>query len=272
MTVLRIIKDSWNTLRHHRALWFFGFFVAGAGGGGARLSHHANIGSMGWLPVALAAAAIVGLAVFALQVISEGALIDGVRRTARGERYPLATGFRAGMRYFGRVLGLKLATLLTVLATVLAAAVPLIAVRLAGGPAWAGALGTVPLALVCLPWLLSVYFIYEFALRAAVVENVGLRSAVSRGLAFLQSRLSLSLWLVIAAGAGQLVAGLVGLCALVPIALVGGAVYLASGLLPAAITAAVLFAPVGLCLVGALGAYRSSVWTHGYLLGRVESA
>jgi hypothetical protein len=269
MDALRIVKDSWNTLRQNRALWLFGFFGA-AGGAGERLSQHGQTPAV--LGVLLAVGAIVALALFGMQVLSEAALIDGVRRTRRGERYAVRDGFRAGAKFFWRVLGLKLGAGAVALVTMLVTSVPILAVRIAGGPLWAGVLGFAPLALLSVPWLCSVYFIYEFALRAVVVEDSGVRKAVSQGFSFLQGRLSLSLWLVVASGAGQVVAGFAGLALAIPVALVAGLVYLTAGLVPAAVTAAAVFAPIAACLVGALGTYRSGVWTHGYLLGRVESA
>lgn len=53
--------------------------------------------------------------------------------------------------------------------------------------------------------------------------------------------------------------------ALVPAALAGGGVYFAAGLVPAIVTGAVLGVPVALAAAAALGAFRSSVWTLGYL-------
>jgi hypothetical protein len=102
-------------------------------------------------------------------------------------------------------------------------------------------------------------------MRAMVVEDLGVRAAVREGFRFLHGRIALSLGLAIASSHGEVAAGAIGLVIAVPIAVIGGLVYLAAGLIPAAVTAGVLLAPVAILLTGALGAYRSSIWTHAYL-------
>lgn len=273
MNALTIIKDTLRTVRQNRSLWFFGFFVAAAGGGaGGSPKGHAGGGAgaplPSWVIAAVVAATLVGLAGLVMHVVSEAALIDGVRRARRGEPTAVKAGLSTGLRFFWRMAGIKLANFAAVLVTTACAALPLVAVLLAGGPVWAGALGTAALALTLLPWLLSVYFTYEYALRAAVVDDLGVRAAIRQGFRFLHGRLSASLWLLVAAGFGQAAASVLGLALAVPVALIGLGVYLAAGVVPAVITAAVLMVPLAACLVGALGTYRSGVWTHGYLEGR----
>jgi hypothetical protein len=271
MNALSIVKDTLATVRKNRALWFFGFFVAGAGaGGGAPHTHSAGSGGAmpSWVIPAVIVAALVGIAGLVMHVVSEAALIDGVRRARRGEETRVKTGMSTGLRYFWRMVGIKLANLGAILATTLCAAIPIIAVLVAGGPAWAGALGTAALAITLLPWLLTLYFIYEYAMRAAVVEDLGVRASLREGLRFLHGRLSTSLWLMVASGFGQAAAGVVGALLAIPVALIGLGVYFAAGLVPALVTGGVLMIPLVSCLVGALGAYRSGVWTHGYLEGR----
>jgi hypothetical protein len=200
--------------------------------------------------------------------VSEGALIDGVRHTRRGDQYRFGAGIRAGLSFFWRLVGVKLAALVIELVTVAAIAFPVGAVVIAGGPVWAGAIGTAALALTLLPWLLSVYFVYEYAMRIVVVEDRGVRDAIGEGFQFLQGRVLLSLQIAVAAGLGQFAAGAVGLVVAPPVAIVVGLVYWLSGPIPAAVVSGLLIAPFAICLVGALGTYRSGVWTHGYLRGR----
>lgn len=273
MNALTIIKDTLHTVRRNRSLWFFGFFVAAAGGGGGGAPKGHAGGAAGgpmptWVIAAVVFALLLGVAGLVMHVVSEAALIDGVRRARRGERTEVKAGLSTGLRYFWRMVGIKVANFATVLVTTACAALPLAAVLLAGGPVWAGAIGTAALAVTLLPWLLSVYFTYEYALRAAVVEDLGVRASIRQGFRFLHGRLSGSLWLLVASGFGQAAAGVVGLVLAAPVALIGLLVYLAAGTLPAVITAGVLMVPLAACLVGALGTYRSGVWTHGYLEGR----
>jgi len=264
MNVVAIVREAVRTVKQNRALWFFGFFVASSGGTGFNYSRNGHA-TPSWLVPVLIAAGVLALVALFLHIVSESALIEGVRRARRGEQPSVSTGMRTGLGLFGRMIALKAGTLGVVLATVAAAAVPIAAVALAGGPLWAGAIGTAVLAVVLLPWLLSVYFTYEYAMRALVVENVGVRAAVREGFRFLHGRVALSLGLAVAASLGEVVVGAIGLLFAIPVAAIGGLVYLAGGMLPAAITAGVLLAPVAIGLTGALGAYRSSIWTHAYL-------
>jgi hypothetical protein len=267
MPVITIVKDALVTLRKHPSLWVFGFFAAAGGGTGARMSRDGE-GAPEWLVPLLVVAAVVGLLVTAMNIVSEGALIDGVRRTRRGDDYRLRTGIRAGLSFFWRMVGVKLSALAAALVTVAAILLPVGAVVIAGGPVWAGALGTAALALTLLPWLLSVYFVYELAMRIVVVEERGVRDAIGEGFRFLQGRVLLSLQIAVAAGLGQFAAGALGLVLALPVAILAGLVYLLGGPIAAAIAFGIVMTPLAICLVGALGTYRSSVWTHGYLRGR----
>src|SRR5512146_907052 len=106
MNAISIVKESWATLRTNRSLWFFGFFAA-AGGGGASYSHHGGGGpAPSWLVPALIGAGIAGAGALTLNVVSEGALIDGVRTTRRGERYSVGTGLRTGLKNVWRIGGI----------------------------------------------------------------------------------------------------------------------------------------------------------------------
>lgn len=271
MHVVTIVKDALSTLRHHPRLWVFGFFVAAGGGTGVRLSRDGGPAAEWIVPLAVAALAVAAL-VSAVNVVCEAALIDGVRTARRGEGYAIGAGMRAGVSAFWRIVGVKLAAFVTQVLTVGAMALPIGAVVLAGGPVWAGALGTAALALTLLPWLLSVYFVYEWALRIVVVEGRGVRAAIGEGFRFLEGRVLLSLQIAVAAGLGQFAAGAVGLLFALPVAAVAGLVFWLVGPIAAAITFGSVMAPIAICLVAALGTYRSSVWTHGYLRGRALPA
>lgn len=272
MSVIQIVKDALVTLRKHPSLWVFGFFAAAGGGAGARVSRDGGAATPDWLLPVIALSLVVALLVSAISIVSEGALIDGVRQTRRGDDYRFRAGVRAGLSYFWRLVGVKLAALAATLLTIAAIASPIAAVVIAGGPVWAGALGSAALALTLLPWLLSVYFVYEYAMRVVVVENHGVRDAIHAAFQFLQGRVLLSLEIAVAAGLGQFAAGAVGLILALPVALVAGLVFWLSGPIPAAIVFGLVMAPLALCIAGALGTYRSSVWTHGYLRGRALPA
>ena len=66
--------------------------------------------------------------------------------------------------------------------------------------------------------------------------------------------------------------GLLALMLLVPVGLLAGVSYLAGGVVPAAVVGGLLLVPALLVLAGALGTYRSALWTLGYLAEQPSGA
>lgn len=275
MDIIPIAKEALSTAWNHKYLWLFGFFVAGASGGGGGQGGAPTAGGAGvvpdWVFVLLAGGVVLGLAALVMYVISEGALIEGVVRVRQGERFSVGAGFRSGLRHFWRVLGLKALMFFAAALSVAAVAAPAVLGKLGHIPLWLGLCITVPAALVAVPWMLTLYFIYTYALRFAVLEGEGVRAAMTRARAFLHGKLASSLKLLVAGQLGSLAAGLIGVMVVVPALALGGAGYLAGGVIPAVAAGAVVVLPVAVALAGALGTYRSSVWTLGYLEGRAGS-
>jgi hypothetical protein len=116
--------------------------------------------------------------------------------------------------------------------------------------------------------VLTGYLAYEYALRFAVLEGAPAVDAFRAALSFLHGRLVPSIVLMVTSSASAIVAGLAGLVVAIPGALVGVAVYFAAGLVPAIVAGAVLFVPLLVPIIGALGTFRSAVWTIGFLDAR----
>jgi len=273
---LDIVKQSWTTLWRHKPLWLFGIFVAGGSAGPA--AHRPGAGAAsaasswpGWLLPVLIAAAILAMGVLGLHVLSEAALIDCVRRADKGQPIAIGSGLRNAKPHFGRVLKLKLLAAGTFLAVLASMAAPTVLAAVKILPLALGIGMTAILALVGVPVLLSVHFVYVCALRIAVIEQVPALEAVGRARVFLHGRLSISIELLVAWYLGAVVCGAVAAVAMVPAGVVAGVCYLLGGTTAAIIGAATLMAPVVLAALGALGTYRSSVWTLGYLKARQVS-
>jgi hypothetical protein len=273
MDILSIIKQAWNLLWANKYLWFFGFFVAGMSGSGGGSKHESAAGAgtgtiPGWVWPLLVGAVGVGLLALVLHVVSEAALIEGVRRRSGEQTFGLRAGLASGLRHFWRVLSVKvLAAAVAVAAGALIVAPVLLAVFKAL-PLWAGIPLTVILALVGVPLLLTGYFLYEYALRFTVLEGAPATDAFRAALAFLHGRLVPSILLLVTSSASAIVAGAASLVAAIPGALVGLALYFTVGLAPAIVAAAVLILPLLFPIIGALGTFRSAVWTLGFLDAR----
>ena len=272
MDVVRIAKDSLSTAWNHKYLWLFGFFVAGASGGSGGQGGAPTAGGAGavpdWVFLLLAGGLVLGLAALVMYIISEGALIEGVVRIRGGEEYSIGAGLRSGLNHFWRVLGIKVLMLLAFALSIAVVAAPVVLGKVGLIPLWLGICVTAPLALVAVPWVLTLYFIYTYALRIAVLERQPVTIAIRQAREFLHGKLGSSLKLLVAGGLGSVVAGLVGVLIVAPALMLGGLGYAAGGIVPAVAAGAALALPVAIGLAGALGTYRSSVWTLGFLEGR----
>jgi hypothetical protein len=299
METLAIAKRAFEIIRTRPGLWFFGFFVAAIGGGTAnehqkasRTGHGESVSLSaadvlerakhglsdaleqlpGWIvPIAIAAL-LFAAAVLVMHIVSEGALIDAVSEGERGRARALKHAFERGLRMFFPVLAVKALAVLLMSAAVVIAAAPLLAAVFGFTELWVGILGTIALVAVSVPWLVTVYFVYEYALRFVVVDGLGAIDAMRSAGSFMHGRIEDSIRLLLADGIGRVVGFIAGgVSALLLAAIIGLPVFFAFGILPAAIAAGVIVAPVSVMLLGAIGTYRSSIWTLGYLQARSEA-
>jgi hypothetical protein len=276
MNPVEVAKDAFKTIWSHKALWVFGLFVASGGGGAGSSSQRSGSGGSGamptWVLLLVAAGILLGLLSLVMHVVSEAALIDGVRRSRADEPIRVKHGFRFGLSQFGRVLRVKLMLVLPVLLGIAALATPALLVALKWTPLWVGIAATVPLVLVSVPFFLTLYFSYLYALRIAVFEEKGARVSFAEARRYLSGRVLESVKLLVVSFFAQLLGGTAGLLFLLPAALVGGLVYWISGaILPAVIAGGLLAVPVAVVVAGALGAFGSAIWTVGYLDSRAKA-
>ncbi len=201
-------------------------------------------------------------------MVSEAALIEGTRRESTGERYGIHAGWRVGLQEFWRVLGLKLIALSAITLLTCAVAAPAFLATIGGGSLVVGFGLTFLLALLGMPAALTLYAMYELALRVVVLEGAIVTDAIRSGREWLHGRLRDALVLLLLWAAGSLAAGIATVLALIPVVVIGLGVYFTSGLVPAAVAGGALALPLMACVAGAAGTYRSSVWTLGYLEGR----
>ena len=270
MNPFSLAKDAVRLVWNHKVLWAFGFFIAGGAGGAVSRSHAAGAGGATplWLWPAVGAALVLGLAFAVLHVAAEGALIDGARGSKAQEPVTLRSGFRAGFARFGAVLGVKalvVAMMLGITAVVLS---PTLLTLLAGFKAVTTFALSGVLFLGAVPVLLSLHLTSIYALRIAVLEGAGPLEALRAARRYLSGRLLESLQVLVVSVVGQVGAGALAAAGLIPAAVVGGLTYAAFGLVPAIVAAAVLAAPVVAAALGALGAFRSTLWTLGFLESR----
>lgn len=272
MDIFDIAKRSLSTLWTNKHLWFFGFFVAaGTGGGGGNAEGHSGASHAGagalptWVFLLMGLALVVGLVFLVLHVLSEAALIEGVAEGQQGQHLSIRQGLRRGRKHFWKLVGLKLLFALIMGVTMAVVAAPAILAHFGLLPIWLGVAVAVLSGLVAIPFLLTVYFIYEYAMRVAVLEDLSAGDSIRLAKRFLHGRLSISIKLILLSIVGQLGGGMAMGLALIPAALLAGLAYLLGGVIAAAVVGGIVALPLMTIVMGATGTFRSSVWTLGFI-------
>ncbi len=273
MNTLTIVRQSLTTAWRHRALWLFGFFLAGSGGAGAGGPPRSSSSGTGllpeWLIPVIIGAAFAGLGALVMHIISEGALIAQVEQANGGVTPTVRSSFRSGLSHFSVVLRLKALAFgaLLGLATVVLVPVGLGIASLIPLPVGAALTGLV--ALVVMPAALTGFLLLEISLRVAVLEKRSALEALVEARRYLSGRLLESLQLLVVAVVGLAGIGLVGVVALALGGVVGLVVYaLTQALLPSLVAGAVVAVPLLVPVIAFGGTYRSTVWTTGFLASR----
>ena len=282
MTIGDIVKQGLHYARTCKSLWLFGFFVgitsggssgggsgggdgaagaAGAAGGGLAL----GLPFLGYFTAAIVVVALV-LAVLGLlmRFISEGALIEGVARAREGGRLSTLEGFRAGRAHWGVLFRITLIYGMVTIVSVAMVAAPVVLVVRAFGTA-AGVLTAIPVLVVAVPWLITLYLVQAFAAQIAVLENRRALDAIAKARLFLHGRLMLGLKLIVATFVGTLLLFAIGLLAMVPVAVLLVALAQVLNLFLVIAVGCALVIPALMVLAAMIGTLRSSIWTIGYV-------
>lgn len=227
--------------------------------------------------------------------VSRGALVAAVRSIESGAAPTFGSAWREGSRYWARLLGLGLLVsvpLAIVSLLVLAISVlpflatlgPLISAAMQGGNVpqseintlISGVFGFILLfccALVCIGLLhLLIHPIYQFAVRAIVLEEMGVTAGLARGLQQFRSNLGPAALLYLALIGCRIVFGIAVAVVVIPLALVIGAIVGAAAAQQTGSTIALLVIclsiPLGiivLLLETLFQVFEQNVWTEGYM-------
>jgi hypothetical protein len=298
MTYGELLSEAFRLTWRNRFLWFFGFFVAGAGGS---FSFPTNVGGqlrqnpfgqgggpLRWisenlvlfLTAVIAVVVVLTLVFLVLSMISHGALADSVAALHRGESRRFGSAFRAGTASFWRVLRLKVLFLLMALGLALLIFLPVVLGGIAafsltdstGVRVLAVVLGIlfvfVALVVVFLPFAI----VNQFALRELVVNRRRILESIGGGFGLFRWNIgrSLLVWLL------QLAVMLgLGVAALVVI-VIFGAILLGPAIalfatdhttagLAAGVVGGLLFLVPLFVISGAVGAFNHAYWTLAYL-------
>jgi hypothetical protein len=297
-----ILREAFQITWRNKFLWFFGFFVAGAGGslnvpsggggspgGGTGDPLPGDLAGIGRtlqenLVLILVVAGIVLLVIFLiflfLALLSEAALAESVTAIHRGEGRRFGVAWQTGVSFLWRVLGLKillaLISFVFILLAGIVAGIP-IAIVFAASESTAARITTVVIAVLLVILLLILVFvplaiIGQWALRRAVVDNTGAVASVREAYHFFRRNMgkSLLIWLLqVGVMLGLGIAFLIGLVIValplaIPVILLAVAEYMTAAII-VGVVMALIFLTVIFIASGALGAFNHAYWTLSYL-------
>lgn len=280
MTIAQSIKQGFHYARSCKSLWLFGFVVgiassgsSGSGSGGSGSGADGLAGFPFALSIAdfppfiyaiLAVLAVLALVAVVVHFISEGALIEGVLRARQGGRLTMGQAFRAGWAHWGVLLRITLLYFAAIIGSLALLVIPCVLALRAFGPAGGLALG-LPALLIAAPWLITLHLLQAFASRIAVIENRRAVDAVRKARLFLHGRIMHGLKLIVATLVGTIVFALLGIVAIVPVALLVYALVPLVQIVPAIFIGGLTLVPVAFVVIAMMGTFRSSVWTIGYV-------
>jgi len=298
-----ILTRAWEITWKHRVLWIFGILAScgrgggggngggsGGGGGGSGTGPDLPPQVTQWLEwieqnavtfvvLVCVLALVIWLITIAIGAIGKIGLIRGTEQVEGGAQ-SLIFGqlFSEGMPYFGRVVGLSVILILPAFLLGLVVAVMAVIALAAGAgdpdAAILGFAGIAPFAVCCaclfIPLMIVLNMIFRQAERAAVLEDLGLMPALSRGWEIFKANLGAIIVMAIILGILGLVAGFIFALPVfiifVPAALayaIGNAQNSTPILLGTVCFC--LYLPVLLLLNGILVAYTESAWTLTYM-------
>ena len=209
------------------------------------------------------------VAAIVMRFVSEGALIEGVVRARQGDKMTTREGFSAGWAHWGVLVRIELLYFAATIGSLALLAAPCVIALKALGPLGGVALG-IPALFIAVPWLVTLYLVQAFASRIAVLENRYALDAISKSRLFLHGRLMHGLKLIVAMFVGTLVIVILGLVAIVPVALLLAALIPLLRVFPVIVLGCLVLLPALYVLTAMVGTLRSSIWTIGYVT-QVES-
>ena len=282
----KLITSAFQITLRHRFRWLLGIFAGGAGGAGGGYGGHGDRPSplhapdhvavwvMAHLPLVIILGAIFLLVIIffiVVSMIAKGGLIASVARIEEQQPVSFVPAVNVGYRAFWRVLAVNLLLGLAILSTIACVALPIVVLALTEQYVAAVLLG-VFLLLPLVAALIYLVLLLMYAERVAVVAPAGAIASIARAHRIIVgSKLQVLLVGTIAIGlafGASFATSIVLLIIALPHIAAGIAVYLALGLIPTLIYAAVpalMVIAAAVLLSGITTTFQSSYWTLAYL-------
>lgn len=284
----KILRRAYDITLNNKFLWIYGALIAlgsgggnfnGGGGSGKGTEHDqkiadsvANFFTNHWVAIGIA----IGLfllfliAIWVLGIISRGALIDSVNKIDAGTATDFKTGFKRGVHYFWRVLGIGLIFFLLILVIIAVIAMPIIYLVVLEKFAPAIFIGIMGL-LFFIPIVIFLGLISQLSVLFGVILDRPVFAAISEAHGLLIKNMSAIglLWLItigvsIIASTAMVIAALPLLLMAVPFVLGIYAAFQTTGLI-VSIAISLLILMIAFAAVrGVFEVYLQTVWFLGF--------
>lgn len=232
---LEILKKSWQTTWKNKYLWWFGFFVALAGWGGAfnynlsenqgpqKFSEQALIDFASTHAALIASVAITALLILllflVLGVIGRGALIASVEKIITQKESDFRSGFADGKKYFWKILWLGLSVSLLTILTLCVLIAPVVFFFYEKSYVIGFILLLIALAII-IPILFIAAFLRIYGYLYAVLGNLSVGDALENAYELLRQNVMTSIFVCLIFFAINIIFGLLLVGLILPITLV----------------------------------------------------
>jgi len=204
MDYFGIIKKAYEVTTRHKFLWIFGILAGGYGGfksmnfnfgnySGNGSEWQKSLESFNWTNFwtiwgSLIVTLIViffalGIVMFILSIISQGALVGSVDKLSRGTKSDFRDGFKTGAHQFWRILGVMILYFLMILASLFVWLGPLI-VAIMTKVYFLAIIWGILLFFVDLAFWVLIGLISPYSLRFIVLEKYGVWQSIRESLHF----------------------------------------------------------------------------------------
>jgi hypothetical protein len=207
---LRILKNAWKITWRHPYLWWYGLFVALAGGlGNFNFNFDQKQFDDGWqkygdqaqtffadhitLVAGIVSFLIIGGIIFIpLGLVGRGALISSVKTILKGEASDYRMGFGEGRKYLGKLFLLGLALIFLILACLTILSIPVIFL-IANKSYVLGITLGITAILIFIPILVLTTYLRVYGQLYIVLGKIGVRAAIEQATNLFQKNLPASL-------------------------------------------------------------------------------
>jgi hypothetical protein len=189
---LSILKRAWSITWSNKYLWWFGFFIAITGTGGSltysndnekntqwfeqRISDYAaNHGSLVVFGILLAL--VVCIIFLVMRILSRGALIEGISKSAKSEKGSFIQGIKNSKKYFWRIFLISFFVQIAVAAIAILIATPVVFLFM--NKAYVlGALLTLVGILIIVPLFILAFFLEKYGFIYVVSGGISAVDAI----------------------------------------------------------------------------------------------